>query len=187
MSNPEYPNVPTGTEPVSLPGGFISEPSAFSTAPPSLRHVIKLMYRPTVRNGDVALEFSTDAFVVDFGAVDVNDIDPSRMAVDCDLLKRITQTYPDQLRQLVSEMQQGTAEAVERAVEIASKIGLTEDASIKAGGGVAILLVAAAAALGGWACGGANRHKATSPAATTTPSSTRIPIRSGGGEGPQPQ
>src|ERR1051325_3496081 len=75
--------------PVVLPGGFISQPDAFSDAPPALQNILKLLYRPIVREGVAALEFSTDAMVVDFSAVDAHSLDPNIVAADCDFVKNI--------------------------------------------------------------------------------------------------
>ena len=58
--------------PVSTPEGFISFPAEFRDAPADLRQVIKIIHRPTVKQGAVGLEFSTDAMVVDFSEVNAD-------------------------------------------------------------------------------------------------------------------
>ena len=155
--------------PVALPGGFISQPDVFSAAPQALQHVLKLLYRPTVREGVASLEFSTDAMVVDYSGVDAKALNPQTLSADCDFLKGIALKYPAQLQELVEAMQRGTSAGVERADEIATEIGLTEAGAVKAGGGFFFLVILAVAAVGAAGCGGALKQKATSPGATTTP------------------
>jgi hypothetical protein len=156
--------------PSALPGGFISEPGAFRDAPAGLEHVIKLMYRPNVRtNGDVGLDFSTDALVVDLSAVDASRIDASKVAADCDFLKGIALAHERELRQIIVELQKGTAAGAARAESVARKIGATEADAVAAGGGFFFLVIIGIGLLAGGCVGGGAKHKATSPAATTTP------------------
>src|SRR4051794_683486 len=100
------PTAPQKTaKPSALPGGFISEPSAFKDAPAGLEHIIKLMYRPNVRtNGDVGLDLSTDAFVVDLSALDASLFDAATLAADCDFLKGIALAHEAELREIVVEL-----------------------------------------------------------------------------------
>ena len=160
---------PKTAVPVAIPGGFISQPDVFPDAPQALQHVLKMVYRPTVREGVAALEFSTDAIIVDYSVVDAKALDPQTLSADCDFLKAIALKYPAQLRQLLEEMQRGTTAGIERADKIATEIGLTEGGAVKSGGGLLFLVVLAVAAVGAAGCGGALKQKATSPAATTTP------------------
>jgi len=162
----DQPSKPA-TTPVAIPGGFISFPAAFPAAPPHLRDVVKIMHRPTVRDGAVGLEFSTDAVVVDASGVDVDLFNADAVAVDCDLIKRMALEFPAELRQLVEEMQRGTSEGVQRALKIAHRIGLTEQAAVEAGGGFFIILVIIGLGLGAAGCGAGFKEKASS--ASTTP------------------
>lgn len=152
-----------------LPGGFISRPLAFTDARPDLQGLLKLLYRPTVVDGTVCLEFSTDAAVIDFSTVDVNAINIDKVVADCDHIKDVVETHGLRVRRLVKEMQRGTEKGVEEAMRIAKEIGLTEGDAVKAGGGLLFLVVIAVAALTGAGCGGALKEKATSPGASTTP------------------
>lgn len=157
-------------KPSALPGGFISEPSAFKDAPDGLEHVIKLIYRPNARaNGDVGLEFSTDAFVVDLSAVDAKRFDAATLAADCDFLKGIALAHERELRQIIVQLQKGTAAGAAKAEAISRKIGATEAGAVAAGGGLFWLVVPAIAILAAGCVGGGAKQKATSPAATTTP------------------
>lgn len=157
----------TKTAPTAIPGGFISFPAMFEDAPPDLRNVLKIIHRPTIRDGVVGLEFSTDAMVVDSGGVDADLFNAKAVAVDCDLIKRIVTDSPTELRQLIKEMQRGTSEGIQRALEITETIGLTESAAVKAGGGFFFIIVIIALGLGASGCGGALKEKASS--ASTTP------------------
>jgi hypothetical protein len=145
----------TNTPPVAIPGGFISFPAVFRDAPPDLRNILKIIHRPTVRDGAVGLEFATDAVAVDLSDVDASLFNTDAVAVDCDLIKRMALESPAELRQLIKEMQRGTSEGVHRALEITEKIGLTESAAIKAGGGFFFIIVVIALGLGASGCGGA--------------------------------
>jgi hypothetical protein len=157
----------TNTAPIATSDGFISFPAAFLDAPPDLRNVLKIIHRPTVRDGAVGLEFATDAMVVDLSSVDADLFNANAVAVDCDLIKRLALEYPAELRQLIKEMQRGTSEGVHRALEITERIGLTESVAVKAGGGFFFLIVVIALGLGASGCGGAIRERASS--ASTTP------------------
>jgi hypothetical protein len=157
----------TNTAPIAVTGGFISFPAEFRDAPPDLRNVLKIIHRPAVRDGAVGLEFATDAMVVDSSNVDADLFNTHAVAIDCDLIKRMTLEYPDELRQLVKEMQRGTSEGVHRALEITKRIGLTESSAVKAGGGFFFLVIVIALGLGAAGCGGAVKEKVSS--ASTTP------------------
>lgn len=153
----------------ALQGGFISEPSAFPNAPDGLAHVMKLMYRPSVRaNGDLSLDVSTDAFVVDISAIDPALFDARKLVADCDFLKRIASAHEEELRQIIASLQKGTAEGAENAEQIAKEIGATEDDAVTAGGGLLFLAIGVAVLVGGCVGAGA-KHKVTSSAHTTTP------------------
>lgn len=156
-------------KPVALPGGFISEPGALAGAPDGLEHLIKLMYRPNVRaNGDVGLDVSTDAFVVDLSVVDSARFTAATLAADCDYLKSVVTAHEQECQQIIKELQKGTNAGAARAEKLAQKIGATEADAVAAGGGV--IWFAVAAALFATGCiGSGTKHKATSPAATTTP------------------
>ena len=155
------------TAPAAIPGGFISFPAVFKDAPPDLRNVLRIIHRPVVKDGAIGLEFSTDAMVVDSSAVDANLFNADAVAVDCDLIKRIATESPAELQQLIKEMQRGTSDGIQRALEITEKIGLTESAAVKAGGGFFFIIVIIALGLGASGCGGALKEKASS--ASTTP------------------
>jgi hypothetical protein len=153
--------------PVATPEGFISFPAEFRDAPTDLRQVIKIIHRPTVRQGAVGLEFSTDSMVVDFSEVNADKFNFDALAMDCDIVKQVASEHPEELRQLLREMQRGTPEGIKQALRITERIGLTEGAAVKAGGGFFFLIIIAVVAIGASGCGGAMKEKASS--ATTTP------------------
>jgi hypothetical protein len=142
--------------PQVIEGGFISAPDGFAAAPDNVRHVLKYWHRPTVVDGQPALEYSSTATLVDFSGVDPAQIDPKVIAADCDLFKKIAQESPGQLREIVALLQQGTDESVAAAARVAEAIGATEEDFVRAGGGFIWLVVIAVAAGG---CGGAMANK----------------------------
>jgi hypothetical protein len=134
------------------------------------------MYRPNARsNGDVGLDLSTDAVVVDLSVVDPAVFDASKLAADCDFLKNIARAHEPELRKIISALQQGTAAGASEAEETAIAIGATEADAVEAGGGLLFLVVIAIAVVASGCVGGGAKHKATSPAATTTPKQPNTP------------
>jgi hypothetical protein len=139
---------------VSDSGSFVAVPSAFAAADEGLRNVIKLQFK-TILSGErsdrFGLEtvFSTDRVLVDLAAVIPAVIDPKKIIRDCELVKQIASTNAGQLNRLV-EVFHGDHPDIDEAYRIATQVGLTEEASVKAGGGllglVVLLIVAAVAA-----------------------------------------
>ena len=159
--------------PIALPGGFISLPGAFPDARPELRHLLKLWYRPTIReveDGSVVagLEVSTDAMLVDFSGVTADSLDPKSIAADCDFVKGIVTKFPDA----------GTADAPGDAARDAGgcraggedrRRDRVHGERGRQGRRRLFFLIVVVAVAAGAGCGGALKQKATSPAATTTP------------------
>jgi hypothetical protein len=105
--------------------------------------------------------------VVDFSEVNADKFNFDALAMDCDIVKQVASEHPEELRQLLREMQRGTPEGIKQALRITERIGLTEGAAVKAGGGFFFLIIIAVVAIGASGCGGAMKEKASS--ATTTP------------------
>lgn len=163
-----------GRESISSTGSFVAIPSAYPTAGAEISRALKFEFTfSRLASGRLQPEFSTNIALIDFGAVNARVIDARKIIADCDLLKKIASTYPEELKEMLTELQKGTSEAVERGLSVAKRIGLTEEAAISDGGGFLITLIVIGGGLLLAGCGGALKEKPTSPAATTTPKQPR--------------
>jgi hypothetical protein len=163
---PDVSNKPSDAEVLSpevSPEGFIAFPEDFRNASPDLRNVVKIIHRPAVDGDTVVLKFYTDAMAVDFSEVDAERFNFEALAVDCDMVKRAAQESPEELRELIRQLQSGTSDGVRRSAEITERLGLTEAAAIKAGGGLSLIVVVAAVINIVKAVEGAQRQKSSSP------------------------
>jgi hypothetical protein len=152
----------------ATPGGFISQPAAFSGGPVELQNVLKLLYRPALRNEKIGLEFSTDAVLVDFSGLDPTFVSKEMLAADCDLLKRVASTSESSIQDIIRELQRGTPDGVERANRIVNDIGLTESNAAEAGGGLSLIVVVAAVVQTAQAASSA-KQRPNPPSPSTTP------------------
>lgn len=131
-------------------GSFISVPSAFENVDKGLRDMIKLEFKTVFSeesSDPLKLEtvFSTDKILVDIGAVKPSAINPEKIIKDCELVKQVALNHPQQLRQFIEKFQDYD---IDSAYDIVNEIGLTEEASIKAGGGLIFTLLAVIAIAG---------------------------------------
>lgn len=141
---------------ISATGSFVSFPSVFKNIPEGLEHVLKLELRTVFSEENdpkIDTTFSKDWVLLDVGAAVPSTLDFKTIARDCDLLKDRALNHPDQLRQIVEAFQPNASlRDLERAFKIVQELGLTEEASIQAGGGLAgLLLVVGALLLSGCA------------------------------------
>lgn len=171
---------------ISVSGSFVSVPSAFPLADEGLKNALKLGFETLFSEDsshplNLETRFYTDVILIDLGAVAPSALDPQKIINDCDLVKRVASTYPDQLRQLVTELQAGSVSGIERAEKIAKEIGLTEEASVKAGGGLLGLLIAGAIGLIAGGCAGTKHAEKPRAVPDTKP---RQPEPQDGGPGP---
>jgi hypothetical protein len=126
-------------------GSYVSVAHALKGADEGIKHVIKMgfMTRNPSDSGDPnALEttFLSDHVLLDFKSLVAGDLDVNKIIKDCDFLKNIAVKHPEKLKKLV-EAYTDFPLGFEKADAIAKEIGLTEEAAIKAGGGVAWLAV----------------------------------------------
>lgn len=159
-----------GRDSVSATGSSVSVPSAYPTADKGVIQALKLEF--TVGrsdSGELRPEYSTNVALIDFDAIDANSFDAEKIIADCDLLKGIATNYPEELKSIISGLKEGTQEAVDRGLQLANRIGLKEENEISNGGGFLFTVIVIGGGLLLAGCGGANREKVTSPAATTTP------------------
>jgi len=86
--------------------------------------------------------------LLDLAAVNLADLDPAALARDCELVAAAVRDHFDDLRRVVAAFgPNGTAEQEAEALVIAERLGLTESAAAKAGGGLLGLIVIAGACL----------------------------------------
>lgn len=124
-------------------GSFISVPSAFENVDKGLRDIIKLEFKTVFSeesSDPLKLEtvFSMDKILVDIGAMMPSAINPEKIIKDCELVKQVALNHPQQLRQFIEKFQNLD---IDKANDIVNEIGLTEEASIKAGGGLLGLII----------------------------------------------
>jgi len=95
----------------------------------------------------------TDRALVDFGAVDPNQINFDHVARDCELLVEALREHPDVIRKALEVVCGGppTEAEITSATAAITEIGLTEQGTRERGGGVVavVLVVAAVVLLGG--------------------------------------
>lgn len=165
----------------NVSGSFSSVPGAFAAAPDGLRNAVKMEFSVQAehsttdpdghafRSPDLNLEtkFSTDWLLLDLGAVDPSDIDPEAVVRDCELMARAIRDHPQDVAALIESFKpDAPLSDISRAIEITNKLGLTEEATTAAGGGLIFLaVVAGAALLSGCAahCGQKVRGQKTTP------------------------
>ena len=143
--------VPAPRSYISTSGTFAAVPQAFAGADGSLAYAFKAEFAAVPAAGDTSrtvLITPFDRALLDFGAVNLKDIDPAKIARDCELLGKVAQDNPEALHQIIGAL--GTnAGREERAAALATvkRLGLTEEAATQAGGGLLGFLLFAGAAL----------------------------------------
>lgn len=136
---------------VTTSGTFAAVPQGFEGAKGSLRYVLKPEFQVVPAAGDAGrpvLAVPREHALLDLGAVDLADLDPATLARDCELVaKAVRENFAELLRIVAAFGPHGTAELQAEALELAERIGLTESAAAKAGGGFVGILVIAGACL----------------------------------------
>jgi hypothetical protein len=153
---------------ISTVGSFVAVPSAFPAAGHGLENAIKLEFRTILSPGsgqDLDLEtvFSTDRFLVDPLGADPAAFDAKKIAADCDLVKKFVSERPQEAKRLL-QIFHGERPDIDKAFAIVKAAGLTEDAAVKAGGGLIgliVLLIVVVAAAG---CAHTKPYKKPDPA-----------------------
>ncbi len=152
----------TGTRVNMTPAGsYVSVAGSLRGAGKGVEHVLKLGY--TTRSpderadpDDLETRFSSDHVLLDFASLLAGELDVDVIIRDCDFVKDIALRNPDQLKELVAAFT-GSPRGYEKADAIAEEIGLTEDAAVKAGGGVAWVAVVLIVVLVARACNDAGK------------------------------
>ncbi len=152
---------------ISTAASFVSVPSAFAAADPGLRNAIKLEFKTIFSPGsrrDLDLEtvFSTDKILVDLLGADPDALDARKIAADCDLVKKFVAERPQAAKKLLEIFHKDSPD-IDEAFGVVREAGLTEEAAVRAGGGLIgliVLLVVIVAAAG---CAHTKPHKKPDP------------------------
>lgn len=171
----------TSREGVTPAGVFLSVPDAFPDALPSdIRSMVKLLFEmapnseASVANGVTpTVMYATDVAMLDFGALDPTSFDAERAVRDCEILAQVIKSNGESIPKLVSALQQGDDDGVDKAEKIANSIGLTEEAFVKQGGGLLFLVVVGAALLAGGCATTKYAERGRANGSTTTPKPPR--------------
>ena len=136
---------------LSTSGTFAAVPQAFEGADGSLAYAFKPEFVAVPATGDASrpvLVTPFDRALLDFGAVNLNDIDTAKIVRDCQLLQKVAQDNPEELRQILAALRTGAGRE-ERVAALATvkRLGLTEEAATQAGGGLLGLLLFGGACL----------------------------------------
>ncbi|MDC0668396.1 hypothetical protein [Nannocystis radixulma] len=132
-------------------GNFAAVPQGFEGGEGSLRYVIKPEFQTVPAPGDpgrVLFAVPRGHALLDLAAVDLADLDRAALARDCELVAAAVRDHFDELVQVVAAFgPHGTTEQQAQALVIAERLGLTESAGAKAGGGLLGMVVIVGACL----------------------------------------
>ncbi len=124
------------------PGIYVSVPDAFTDADKELRNFLKFEFKTKFSaKHRVKTVFSTDRLLVDLSELDPRKLNVKKMIKDCDYLKSILLKHPTQIVASLKALKQNSKSGIKSAEKIRTKIGLTEKASAKAGGGLLWLII----------------------------------------------
>ena len=128
-------------------GNFVAVPEGFEGAKGSLRYVLKPEFQVVPAHGDnrqATFVVPRQHVLLDLAAVNLADVDAATIIRDCELVaKAARENFADLQRIIAAFGADGTSEQQDEALAIAERLGLTESAAAKAGGGLAgILLIA---------------------------------------------
>lgn len=136
---------------VSASGTFAAVPQGFDGAKGSLRYVLKPEFQSVPPVGDarqVVLSVPREHALFDLAAVRLADLDAETIVRDCELVAKAARENFDELQRIVAAFgSDGTPEQQDEALAIAHRIGLSETAAAKAGGGLLGVLVIVGACL----------------------------------------
>jgi hypothetical protein len=136
---------------LSTSGTFAAVPQGFEGAKGSLRYVLKPEFQVVPAVGDASravLAVPREHALLDLAAVDLADLDAATLARDCELVAKAARENFEDLRRIVAAFgPHGTPELQTEALELAERLGLTESAATKAGGGLLGIVVIAGACL----------------------------------------
>ncbi len=101
---------------ISALGSFVAVPDAFPGADPGVQNAVKFEFTTVFSNKNrVQTLFSTDRVLIDLAAVDPSKLDFKKMVVDCDLIKKIVEKHPNELRECLIALQTGSSSEIQKA------------------------------------------------------------------------
>lgn len=138
---------------VPVAGSFVSFPERFGGANDGVSYAPKVAVQVRRRkdsNHPLQIEVAINPHVIlfDLQAVDADALSPDKIIRDCELIERAAERNPEALRTILSAFAEGAPpKRIVEAGRLAAELGLSEEASTKAGGGLLGLVVLGAAAL----------------------------------------
>jgi|JI10StandDraft_1071094.scaffolds.fasta_scaffold80445_1 hypothetical protein len=130
-------------------GNFVAVPQGFEGGKGSLRYVLKPEFRviPAADdNSRATFDVPRQHALLDLAAVDLTDLDAATIIRDCEIVATAAREHFEDLQRIVAAFgANGTREQQAEALATAERLGLTESAAAKAGGGLlGVLLIAGA-------------------------------------------
>ena len=132
-------------------GNFAAVPQGFEGGKGSLRYVLKPEFQVVPASDDnsrATLAVPREHALLDLAAVNLADLDAATIIRDCEIVaKAARENFADLQRIITAFGADGTTELQAEALVIAERLGLSESAVAKNGGGLVGLLVIAGACL----------------------------------------
>ncbi len=139
---------------LSSSGRFIATPEAFGLSG-SLGNVVKMEFDTQYSDKSKKMEtvFSPDRVLIDFAALDPDELSTTKIRRDCEILKQAVSAHPRKVKAMAKAFQAGDPANIRKAAKMSRELGLTEEATVAAGGGILLagLLVLIAVGAGGCA------------------------------------
>ncbi len=148
------------------PGVYVPVPDGFMDADQELRNLFKFEFKTEYSDKHlVKTVYSTTRTLIDLSELGSRRLNIKKMIKDCDYLKSILEKYPDEITASLKALNDNSKAGIVRSEKIRKKIGLTESAAAKAGGGLLWLIIpiVIAATSSGCATLNSNKKKSTLP------------------------
>ena len=126
---------------------FHALPEAWKGADQGLENLVRLERKDKSSKSAASgskqdMDFYPDRVLVDLAAIPTSLFDPQKIIRDCDLVAEAARKHPDRVRQLLGACRPDSSRAeMDEAYRIIEEIGLTEQAALRAGGGLLWLVV----------------------------------------------
>jgi hypothetical protein len=129
---------------------FVASREAWKGTDNGLENLVRLERKDQSSKSPVSgskqedLDFYPDRVLVDLGAIPASLFDPQKIIKDCELVTQAARKHPDRLRQLIGVCRPDSSRSeMEEAFRIMQEIGVSEQAALRAGGGLLWLLALA--------------------------------------------
>ncbi len=129
---------------------FRSAADAFPTVPANVMRALQMQHVELPgENGTTEGKTVLDRLLIDMSAVDPSTMEPKRLLRDLEFVRELLVRSPDAPRRIAAAFQPDAPQSdLLAAAAMVKAIGLTEEDSIKAGGGLIILVLALVGAIG---------------------------------------